>query len=155
MENNTSIDPTSVTEIEIKYKNKVKSSERPSVSSSRDAERIFRPIFDEFLEHHERMYALYLNRANRVLGCLQIGVGGIAGVAADPKVIFQGALKANACGIILAHNHPSGNSTASHADIELTRKVKEAGKFLEIQLLDHIIMLPAEQYISFADEGML
>jgi DNA repair protein RadC len=149
------LDLIAVTEIEIKYKNKVKSSERPKITGSHDAERIFRPIFSEFIEHHEAMYAMYLNRANKVLGCLQIGVGGIAGVAADAKIIFQGALKANASGIILAHNHPSGNKTASQADIDLTRKIKEAGKFLEIALLDHLIMLPEEVYFSFADEGML
>src|SRR5690606_29882544 len=101
-----------------------------------------RPIFEPFLEHHEGMYAMYLNRANKVLGVLQIGIGGVAGVVADPKVIFQGALKAHASGIILAHNHPSGNSTASQADIDLTKKVKEAGKLLEIILLDHLILLP-------------
>lgn len=117
MENNTRFDPVSVTEIRIQYKNKLKSTERPRVSSSRDAERIFRPIFEEFLEHRECMYAMYLNRANKALGCLQIGVGGVAGVAADPKIIFQGGLKVHASGIILAHNHPSGNSLASQADI--------------------------------------
>jgi DNA repair protein RadC len=148
-------DATSVTEIEIKYKNKVKSSDRPKISGSRDAERIFRTIFNEFVEHHEAMYAMYLNRANKVLGCLQIGVGGVAGVAADPKIIFQGALKAHASGIILAHNHPSGNSSASQADLDLTKKILEAGKLLEIALLDHIIVLPGEKYFSFADEGML
>lgn len=150
-----SFDPISVTEIEIKYKNKVNSSERPRITGSRDAERIFRPVFEPFLEHHEGMYAMYLNRANKVLGVLQIGIGGVAGVVADPKIIFQGALKAHASGIILAHNHPSGNSTASQADIDLTRKVKEAGKFLEIALLDHIIILPGTEYFSFADEGLL
>lgn len=99
----SSFDPSSVTEIEIKYKNKVKSSDRPRISSSSDAEKILRPIFSSFVEHHEAMYAMYLNRGNKVLGCLQIGVGGVAGVAADPKIIFQGSLKAHASGIILAH----------------------------------------------------
>jgi DNA repair protein RadC len=153
--NNQNFDPTSVTEIAITYKSKVKSTDRPRISGSSDAEKIFRPIFSPFIEHHEAMYAMYLNRGNKVLGCLQIGVGGVAGVAADPKIVFQGALKVHASGIILAHNHPSGNTAASQADIELTRKVKEAGKFLEIQLLDHIIVLPGEKYFSFADEGML
>lgn len=152
---NSNFNPTSVTEIEIKYKNKIKSSDRPRISGSKDAEQIFRPIFNDFVEHHEAMYVMYLNRSNKVLGCVQIGVGGIAGVAADPKIIFQGALKAHASGIILAHNHPSGNSTASQADIDLTKKIKDAGKLLEIALLDHLILLPGEKHFSFADEGIL
>lgn len=146
--------PGFVTEIEIKYKNKVKASDRPKISGSRDVDQILRPVFNDIMEHREAMYALYLNRANKVLGSFQVGVGGVSGVAADPKIIFQGALKANASGVILAHNHPSGNRTPSQADIELTKKVKQGGVVLEITLLDHLIMLP-EGYYSFADEGML
>lgn len=71
---------------------------------------------------------------------------------ADPKLIFAAAIKANACGIIMAHNHPSGNLSASQADIDLTKKVKEGGKLLEIQMLDHLIVT-TETYYSFADEG--
>ena len=97
------------------------------------------------------MYALP-NRANNVLGSFLVGIGGISGVVVDPKLVFQAALKANASGIILAHNHPSGNRTPSQADIDLTKKVKAAGNFLEIALLDHLIILP-EGYYSLADEG--
>lgn len=73
---------------------------------------------------------------------------------ADPKLIFAAAIKTNACGIILAHNHPSGNLQLSQADIDLTLKMKEGGKLLEIQVLDHVI-LTSEGYYSFADEGLL
>jgi len=147
-------DLNAVTEIEITYKNKIKIAERPQISGSHDAERILRPLFEDFVEYREAMYALYLNRANRVLGSFLIGIGGVAGVVADPKLIFGGALKANASGVILCHNHPSGNRTPSQADIDLTKKVKAAGAFLEIALLDHLIILP-EGYCSFADEGLL
>ena len=73
---------------------------------------------------------------------------------ADPKIIFKLALQELASGIILAHNHPSGNLSASQADIDLTKKLKEGGKLLEIQVLDHII-LAGQKYFSFADEGMI
>jgi DNA repair protein RadC len=143
-----------VAEIKIQYSTKVRAADRPKITCSKDAERILRSFFEEFIEHREVMYALYLNRANKVLGAYLIGMGGVAGVAADPKLIFQGALKLNASGIILAHNHPSGNAEASQADIELTNRVKHAGKLLDIQILDHIILLP-DFYLSFADEGSL
>ena len=144
-----------VSEIEIQYRNKVKSTDRLKISGSKDAEEIFRPIFQDLIEHREAMYCLYLNRANKVLGYFLVGLGGVSGVVADPKLIFQTALKANASGIILAHNHPSGNATPSQADIDLTKKVKEGARLLEMSLLDHVILLPDNGYFSFADEGFL
>lgn len=78
----------------------------------------------------------------------------MAGMIADPKIIFSAALKAAAVGVILAHYHPSGNLTPSQADLDLTRKLKEGGKLLEIGILDHII-LTSEKYYSFTDEGIL
>lgn len=97
---------------------------------------------------------ILLNRANRVLGIVPISVGGTAGTVADPKVIFVSALKCNASSVILCHNHPSGNLKPSQADIELTRKLKAAGQFLDLPVLDHII-LTKDAYFSFADEGMM
>lgn len=73
---------------------------------------------------------------------------------ADPKIIFSVALKAMASGIIVAHNHPSGNLNPSQTDLDLTKKMKEGGKFLELQLLDHVI-ISSEGYYSFADEGLV
>ena len=95
-----------------------------------------------------------LDGANSVLGWSKTSQGGLAGTVAYPKVIFQLALKANACGIILAHNHPSGNIKPYDADIRLTRKLKDAGQLLDLPVLDHII-LTSEAYYSFADEGIL
>jgi DNA repair protein RadC len=83
-----------------------------------------------------------------------ISRGGISGTVADPKLIFAAALKASASSIILAHNHPSGSLKPSEADIRLTKKLKEGGLYLEIPVLDHII-LSKEGYYSFADEGLL
>ena len=95
-----------------------------------------------------------INRANRVIKKYQISQGGVAGTVADPKIIFKMALQELASGIVLAHNHPSGNLTPSQSDIDLTKKLKEAGKFLEVQLLDHVIVA-GQKYFSFADEGLV
>jgi DNA repair protein RadC len=96
---------------------------------------------------------MLLNRANKVLGITDLSTGGTNGCIIDLKVIFQYAILATASFIILAHNHPSGSLKPSEADIAITRKVKEACKFLDITLLDHLIISPDERYFSLADEG--
>lgn len=103
---------------------------------------------------HEEFWVLLLNRANKLIKKKRVSEGGVSGTVADPKIIYKMALEELASGVIVAHNHPSGNLTASHSDIELTKKLKEAGKFLEIQLLDHIIVA-GSKYLSFADEGLI
>ena len=108
----------------------------------------------EIIEFIEEFKVLLLNRANRVIGIVPISVGGTAGTIADPKVIFVSALKCNASSIVLCHNHPSGNLKPSQADIELTKKLKSAGQFLELPILEHII-LTKDGFLSFADEGLM
>jgi DNA repair protein RadC len=139
-------------EIEIQYHNKVKSSEMPKVSCSKDAEGILREVWSDKMEYVEEFMVLCLNRSNKVLGWSKISLGGLHGTVADPKVIFQIALKANASNIILAHNHPSGTIEPSSADISLTNKIKSAGEYLDLTVLDHII-LSSESYYSFGDDG--
>jgi DNA repair protein RadC len=85
---------------------------------------------------------------------VQISSGGVAGTVADPKMIFKHALEQLASSIILIHNHPSGNLTPSQADKDLTRKLKEAGRMLDLPILDHLIFTD-KSYFSFADEGLL
>ena len=97
---------------------------------------------------------MYLNRNNQILGVYHHAKGGLAGVVCDVRMIFQAALKANAHGIIVAHNHPSGNLEPSQVDIELTKKIKEAGKVLDIQVHDHLI-LTVQNYTSLANKGYL
>ena len=126
--------------------------EKPRVSGSRDCFNILKAHMQDL--QHEEFWILLLNRANRVIKKHQISQGGVAGTVADPKIIFKSAISELASGIILAHNHPSGNLTASQADIDLTKKIREAGKLLEIQVLDHLIVA-GQKYFSFADEGML
>lgn len=147
---------TNVSEVQLVYRSTIKASDRPKISSSKDAAAIFRQFWDEMkIEHVESFKVMLLSRANKVLGISSVSEGGISGTVADPKVIFQVALKANASSIIVAHNHPSGNLNPSEADRQLTTKLKEAGKFLDIPVLDHIILIPEEdKYFSFSDEGL-
>jgi DNA repair protein RadC len=126
--------------------------DKPKIAGSHD---VFEQLKGELLDlPHEEFWIILLNRANRVIKKFQISQGGVAGTVADPKIIFKLALTELASGIILAHNHPSGNLTASQADINLTKKLSEAGKLLEIQVLDHII-IAGQKYFSFADEGLI
>lgn len=126
--------------------------EKPRITTSRDCFEILKGHLQDI--RHEEFWILLLNRANRVIKKHQISQGGVAGTVADPKIIFKLAVEGLASAIVLAHNHPSGNLTASQSDIDLTKKIKEAGKLLEIQVLDHLIVA-RQKYFSFADEGML
>jgi DNA repair protein RadC len=144
-----------VAEIQLSYKSHVKPSERAKITCSRDAYNILLQTWDDNkLEFVEQFKVMLLNRANKVLGVFEVSTGSPTATVADPKIIFAAAIKANACGIIISHNHPSGNLAPSQHDIDLTRKVKEGGKLLEVQLLDHVI-ITTESYYSFADEGIL
>jgi len=102
----------------------------------------------------EQFIVLYLNRANKVIGSYQLSKGGITGTIADVRLILSVALKTLATGLILAHNHPSGNLTPSDSDINLTKKIKQSAKLMDIELLDHII-ISNEGYFSFIDDGIL
>lgn len=144
-----------VAEVELIYKSKVKASERAQITSSKDAYQVLLQLWDDNkIEFVEQFKVLFLNRANKVLGAYDVSSGGISGTVADPRVIFVAALKANCSGIIVSHNHPSGNMKPSMKDEELTQKLKQAGQLLDIKLFDHLIV-SIEGYYSFADEGLL
>ncbi|MCD6332564.1 MAG: JAB domain-containing protein [Bacteroidales bacterium] len=140
-------------EITVNYSTKVKAADRPRVRCSKDAEELLRKVFPS-MEHVEYFYIICLNRANQVLGFHQVSKGGISGTVTDVRVIFQVAIKSNSSGLILAHNHPSGNLQPSEADLMITRKIKEAGALLDVTVLDHIIIAD-EGYLSLADENLL
>jgi len=148
------VDYFNIPEIKVSYSDKVKASERPRITSSHDASMIFREAHKDCMQHHEETYVIFMNRANRVLGIMLVSVGGISGVVVDIRIILQTALKVNCSAICLAHNHPSGALTASPQDINVTKKLKEACSWLDIQLLDHLI-ITEESYLSLADEGLL
>jgi DNA repair protein RadC len=125
---------------------------RARISSSRDAYEQIQPYLLDL--PHEEFWLLLLNRANEVIKPVQVSQGGVSGTVADPKIIFKFAIENLSSAIILVHNHPSGNLKPSEADKELTRRLSNAGKLLEIPVLDHLIFTDGG-YLSFADEGML
>ena len=144
-----------VEEIGLVYKTRIKASERPILKNSQEVYALLFMNWDkDTIDLLEEGKVMLLNQANRVLSLYPLSKGGVTGTVMDPKLIFVAALKRGACSIILSHNHPSGNLKPSKSDEELTAKIKEAGRFLDIKLLDHII-LSSEGYLSFADEGLL
>ena len=142
-------------EIVLSYKSRVKVSERPKITSSKETADLLLQIWDDDkIDFVEQFKILLLNQASRVLGFYDIATGGTSGVVADPKMIFAAAIKANAPRIIISHNHPSGDVTPSVSDQIITRNIKQGGLLFEIHLVDHIIV-SSEGYYSFADEGLL
>ena len=126
--------------------------ERPLIRFSRDSFLLIRDVIGDLV--HEEFWVLYLNRANRMVHRAQISSGGVSGTLVDVKLIFKHALEQLASGIILCHNHPSGNLEPSIADRNLTEKVRAAGKVLDVAVLDHLI-LAGNSFMSFADEGLI
>ena len=144
-----------VAEVQLVYKSTIKASLRPKINSSRDAFEVLKQHWNyETIEFIEEFKLMLLNKANQVLGLIDISSGGTAGTIADPKISFAAAIKSNTCGIILVHNHPSGNLKPSQQDLDLTRKIKAGGQILDIGVMDHLI-ITSESYFSFADEGMM
>lgn len=108
----------------------------------------------EIIEFQEESKIILVNRANFVLGIYELSKGGISGTIVDIRIILSVALKCNASGIILVHNHPSGNTNPSEADRKITRRLKEACYLLEISLLDHLIICKTD-FFSFAQDGVI
>ena len=146
---------TKVAEISVSYRPAV--ANKPIVISSLDAYVLFKSFFDEStINLQESFMVMYLNRRSRVLGIYPMSIGGITGTVADIRLIFSVALTIASTSILISHNHPSGNMKPSKGDIELTNRIKEGGKLLDIKLLDHLIISPVDrEYYSFADEGLL
>lgn len=124
------------------------------ISKSTDSYSNLLKIWNDDLELRERFVCIYVNRQNKIIGYYNVSSGGLNGTVVDPKLIFSGALLVGASGVILSHNHPSGNTKPSSADIKITNDMISAGKVLQIQILDHLI-ITSEGYYSFADEGLI
>lgn len=144
-----------ITEIEVSYKTKLSSSDRPRITDSQDAYKLLLQSWDQNkIELIEQFKVLFLNRDNKVLGVYDVSSGGLTDILVDPRLIFAAALKANAVSIILAHNHPSGNVKPSRADKDLTARIKQGGELLAIDVIDHVIVTK-DGFLSLADEGLL
>lgn len=128
------------------------STKRITITCSQDAYDAIKPELWDL--PHEEFWLLMLNRANQVIRKERCSAGGMAGTVTDPKIIFKAALEHRASSLILVHNHPSGNTKPSEADLKITKKLKEAGALLDIPVLDHLIFTDGGYY-SFADEGIL
>ena len=126
--------------------------ELKQIKCSGDVKDLLAPYFADLT--HEEFFCIFLNRANKVIKIDQVSKGGISGTVTDVRIIIKNAVLLTASGVIVAHNHPSGNLNPSESDIKITTKIKEAGNLLDIQLLDHLIIYDSDYY-SFADNGVL
>lgn len=132
-----------------------KSSESDLKQKITSSQQVFEHLSRFFMDlQHEEFYVVFLSRANAILATKQISIGGMTGTIADGKIIFKEALNVNACGIILAHNHPSGQLKPSEQDKKLTSELLKFGKMIDLQILDHLI-IANNQYYSFADNGLM
>lgn len=146
---------SNVAEIKLSFKPHFKASDRPKITSPKDAFGVFMQSWDmNLMQYLEQFKVMLLNRANRVLGLCEVSQGGLNATYVDLKVVFALALKSGASGIVLCHNHPSGTLQASRQDILLTDKAKEVASLFDIVIFDHIIIGEAGYY-SFADDGLL
>ena|SRR5688572_9564798 len=145
-----------VSEIKISYQPGTAEQQNPIVTNPREAFKVLYPHFDpETLHLQEQMLVLYLNRRNRVRGVYNGFRGGITSSLSDIRIILGIALKGGCTGIIMAHNHPSGNPQPSEADIRMTGSIKKACEMMELTLVDHLIITPDKNYYSFSEEGKL
>jgi DNA repair protein RadC len=124
------------------------------ITGSEIAEQYIRQFYSDDLEIFESFFILLLNRANETIGYAKISQGGIVGTVVDKKILLKYVVESLASGVILAHNHPSGNTNPSEADLKITREIKELCNLIDSPVLDHII-LTADSYYSFSDNGKL
>ena len=124
----------------------------PQIKCSADVFNLLQPSLEDIA--HEEFWILFLNRSNKVINQLKISQGGVSGTVTDVRIIMKKAVENLASGIIVCHNHPSGNLTPSESDNKITQKIKEAGNLMDVQLLDHLI-ISGNDYYSYADNGVL
>jgi DNA repair protein RadC len=137
------------------YSNRKASSmadEKLQIKCSKDVFDIMSPLMSDLI--HEEFWVLFLNRSNKVIGKYKLSQGGLSGTVTDVRVVMKKSIEFLASGIIVCHNHPSGNINPSESDTKVTQKIKEAGSIMDIQLLDHVIISEKDFY-SFADNGLL
>lgn len=146
---------TALPEFKIGLKKKRSVEQLYDINSPETAANVCRKCFDSgVIDWKEEFIVIALSRARKMIGFYKVSSGGVTGTVADPKVIFQFALLSNASAILLCHNHPSGNLKPSQQDGELTQKLSKAGKFLDIEVIDHLI-ITSEGYYSFSENGLI
>ncbi len=126
--------------------------EAAQIKCSKDVADIFQPLLSDLT--HEEFWILFLNRSNKIINRMKLSQGGISGTVTDVRIVMKKAIEYLASGIIVCHNHPSGNLSPSDSDSRITQKIKDAGSLMDIQLLDHII-ISGDEYYSFADNGII
>lgn len=142
-----------VGEVELSYKSTAK--DLYKITDSEDAYKLLRPTYKEgTIRYKEYFKVLLLNQANQALGYTLISEGGLSSTDVDVRIVLQAALLTNAVALILAHNHPSGNTRPSKEDIQLTKHIKDAAQLMRINVLDHLILTDTDYY-SFLDDGLL
>ncbi len=145
-----------VNEITISYHGDVQPHLWHKITQSKDAANLLFEHWDkDTLAVKESFKILLLNNDNRVKGIYEISQGGMTSTLVDLRILFAVILKSLTLAIVLAHNHPSGKLKASEADMEITRKIKQAAMLFDVKVLDHIILTPQHEYFSFADNGLL
>jgi len=145
-----------VNEIKISYKEKIKTTKTVTVKNSKDAVQLLFEDWDKnTIELHESFKVVLLSNSNKVKGIYQVSQGGITSTLVDLRILFAVILKSLSVGIILCHNHPSGKLIPSRTDKRLTEKISKAADFLDIKVLDHLILAPNGSYYSFSDNGLL
>jgi DNA repair protein RadC len=128
--------------------------QKKKITSSKISAEFIKQFYTDDIEIYESFFLLLLNNQNQTIGYAKISQGGITGTVVDVRIVAKYVVDSLATGIILAHNHPSGNINPSSADISITNKVKEAMKLFDVTVVDHII-LTADSYYSFSDNGIL
>ncbi|WP_417859771.1 JAB domain-containing protein [Winogradskyella sediminis] len=142
-----------IKEIRVSYSSG--NNDKIKITNSKDSYELLKSCWSmNTIEYQEEFKVLLLNRNHQVLGIYPLSKGGVSGTLVDAKLVYSVALKCNASSIIVAHNHPSGNLKPSEADLKLTKKLKQAGTYLDIMLLDHLI-ITKNGYYSFSDESQM
>lgn len=145
---------TKVAEVSLKYCNEKSYDEMPVLTSPEKAARFLRSIWDkDTIELREEFYVVLLNQAKHVLGYSRISIGTVNSTLVQPSSVFQLGILSNCSGVLLAHSHPSGNLNPSTQDVILTKKLRDGGALLGIEIIDHLI-LTKESYTSMKDEGL-
>lgn len=125
------------------------------ITTSADVNKYIRQFYGDDINIYESSFLLCLNRANMVNSWVKISQGGLTGTVVDIRIVLKYAIESLSTSIVLVHNHPSGNLEPSKADKEITDKIVNAAKYMDIQLIDHLIICDDNKYFSFADEGLI